>query len=46
MLVHAMMAEMVTSLGRFFASAACTAVVLYTLKWILTPRKDDTSQTD
>lgn len=46
MLVHAMMKEMVISLGHFFAWAACTAVVLYTLKWIFTPRKDDTSQTD
>lgn len=46
MLTHAMMTEMVISLGYFAASAAATAIVLYTLKWIFTPRKDDTSQTD
>lgn len=46
MLIHAMMTEMVISMGYFFASAACTAVVLYMLKWIFTRREDDTSQTD
>lgn len=41
-----MLDEMVINLGYFFATAAATAVVAYTVKWIFTPRKDDTDQTD